>query len=73
MSRLAMLAIGLSPLLLSLSAQPADAQAWDAIFVSPGARVSLLIQREMAIDYDPQGRRLTYDAKIDPYHRPRLD
>jgi integrating conjugative element protein (TIGR03752 family) len=48
-------------------------QSWDAIFVRPGARVSLLIQREMAIDYDPQGRKLSYDTKIDPYHRPRLD
>lgn len=48
-------------------------QSWDAIFVRPGARVSLLIQREMAIDYDPEGRKLTYDTKIDPYHRPRLD
>jgi cell division protein ZapB len=48
-------------------------QSWDAIFVRPGARVSLLIQREMAIDYDPEGRRLTYDTQISPYHRPRLD
>jgi integrating conjugative element protein (TIGR03752 family) len=48
-------------------------QSWDAIFVRPGTPVSLLIQREMAIDYDPDGRRLTYDTQIDSTHRPHLD
>ena len=33
---------------------------FDAIYVPPGAEVSLLIQQEITIDYDPQGRRLDY-------------
>ena len=35
--------------------------------------VSLLIQREMTIDYDPLGRRLHHASALDPHRRDALD
>ena len=49
------------------------AQSFDAVFAAPGGTVSLLIQREMSIDYDPVGRKLRHAHAIDPYRRTRLD
>ena len=44
-------------------------QSFDAIFVEPGAEVVLDVEREIAIDYDPQGRRTTYaTAPTSPRH-----
>jgi len=45
---------------------------FDAVFVPPGAEISLLIQQEISIDYDPSGRRLDY-AKGRPSHHRALD
>jgi hypothetical protein len=33
---------------------------FDAVYVAPGADLSLLIQQEITIDYDPKGRKLDY-------------
>jgi len=49
------------------------ADSFDAIFTAPGNTVSLLIQRELSIDYDPIGRKLRHASTIDPYRRSRLD
>lgn len=49
------------------------ADSFDAIFTAPGSTISLLIQREMTIDYDPVGRKLRHANTIDPYRRNRLD
>ncbi|MGH8468756.1 MAG: TIGR03752 family integrating conjugative element protein [Gammaproteobacteria bacterium] len=49
------------------------AQSFDAVFAAPGGTVSLLIQREMTIDYDPVGRKLRHAHAIDLYRRTRLD
>jgi hypothetical protein len=38
-----------------------------------GNTVSLLIQREMTIDYDPLGRRLHHASALDPHRRDALD
>jgi integrating conjugative element protein (TIGR03752 family) len=37
-----------------------QSQSFDAVFVRPGVRVALHIDRELPIDYDPAGRRLAY-------------
>ncbi len=47
--------------------------SFDAIFTAPGSTVSLLIQRELSIDYDPIGRKLRHANTIDPYRRSQLD
>lgn len=49
------------------------AESWDAIVTSPGGAVSLLIQREITIDYDPIGRKLRHANATQPYRRNRLD
>ena len=49
------------------------ADSFDAIFTAPGSTISLLIQREMTIDYEPLGRKLRHANTIDPYRRNRLD
>ena len=48
-------------------------QSFDAIFVEPGAEVVLDIERELAIDYDPQGRRTSYATTLDAPMRGGLD
>ena len=37
-----------------------QAQQFDAIYVDPGARVSLHITEQLDIDYDPNGRRTNH-------------
>ncbi|MGH8653137.1 MAG: TIGR03752 family integrating conjugative element protein [Gammaproteobacteria bacterium] len=49
------------------------ADSFDAIFTVPGSTVSLLIQRELSIDYDPIGRKVRHANNIDPYRRSQLD
>jgi hypothetical protein len=39
-----------------------QAQQFDAIYVEPGARVSLHITEQLEIDYDPDGRRTNHRA-----------
>jgi len=40
--------------------QERQAQSWDAIYVAPGATVGIDVQREIAIDYDPNGRKIVH-------------
>jgi hypothetical protein len=49
------------------------ADSFDAVFAAPGNTVSLLIQREITIDYDPLGRRLHHASALDPHRRDALD
>ena len=35
---------------------------FDAIFVKPGVKVAILVNEEIAIDYDPKGRKVTHDG-----------
>ncbi|MCI0657027.1 MAG: hypothetical protein L0170_08145 [Acidobacteria bacterium] len=49
------------------------ADSFDAIFTAPGSTVSLLIQRELSIDYDPIGRKLRHASTMDPHRRRWLD
>ncbi|MGH2626878.1 MAG: hypothetical protein ACRDHY_09540 [Anaerolineales bacterium] len=49
------------------------ADSFDAIFTAPGSTVSLLIQRELSIDYDPIGRKVRHANNIDPYRQSQLD
>lgn len=50
------------------------AGAFDAIYVPPGARVAIHLDRQIDIDYDPAGRRVSHDVqRVDPYRRARLD
>lgn len=37
-----------------------QAQSFDAVFVAAGARLAIHVDRELSIDLDPQGRRLSY-------------
>lgn len=50
------------------------AQAFDAVYVAPGARIAVHLDRQIDIDYDPAGRRVSHGPqRIDPYRRARLD
>ena len=40
--------------------QARQAQSFDAIFVRPGIRVAIHLDREIPIDYDPERRRLAH-------------
>ena len=39
-----------------------QAQQFDAIYVHPGAEVSMHITEQIDIDYDPNGRKTSYGA-----------
>ncbi|MCL3361245.1 TIGR03752 family integrating conjugative element protein [Klebsiella pneumoniae] len=41
-------------------------QTFDAIYVPPGLRVAVHINRQLPIDYEEQGRRVKYDAAVGP-------
>jgi len=44
------------------------------VYVRPGASVALHLEREIRIDYDPQGRKVSHGEQTrDPYRRARLD
>ena len=48
--------------------------SYDAIFAPPGMKLAVHLDRELQIDYDPQGRRLSYVAgQNDPFRQPDLD
>ncbi len=50
------------------------AGAFDAIYVAPGVHVAIHLDRQIDIDYDPAGRRVSHDVqRVDPYRRARLD
>lgn len=48
-------------------------QSFDAIFIKPGIELVLHIDQELAIDYDPHGRKLRYDQPKSTHRRAHLD
>jgi len=49
-------------------------QSFDAIFVPPGARLTINVEQEIPIDYRPDGRRVSYARRrSDPFRTPTLD
>ncbi len=50
-----------------------QAQSFDAVFVPAGTRIAIHVDRELAIDLDTTGRKLTHVHTIDPYRRAQLD
>ena len=50
-----------------------QAQSFDAVFVPAGAELAIHVDRELLIDLDPQGRRLSYDNATPKPHSHRLD
>lgn len=49
------------------------AQSFDAVFVRPGIRVAVHVDRQLDIDHDPQGRKVSHAQSLDPHRRARLD
>ena len=50
-----------------------QSQSFDAVFVPAGTRIAIHVDRELPIDLDTTGRKLTHEPTIDPYLRARLD
>ena len=50
-----------------------QSQSFDAVFVPAGARIAIHVDRELPIDFDSTGRKLTHEPSLDPYLRTRLD
>ena len=50
-----------------------QSQSFDAIFAPAGTRIAIHVDRELPIDFDTNGRKLSYEKSIDPYTRTRLD
>jgi integrating conjugative element protein (TIGR03752 family) len=50
-----------------------QAQSFDAVFVRAGTRVAIHVDRELPIDLDPIGRKLTHATTTQANHRTRLD
>ena len=50
-----------------------QAQSFDAVFVAAGTKVAIHVDRELPIDLDPIGRRLTHATKHQASHRTGLD
>jgi len=48
-------------------------QSFDAVFVPAGTHIAIHVDRELPIDFDTTGRKLTHEPTIDPYRRTRLD
>lgn len=53
--------------------QERQSQSFDAIFVPAGTRIAIHVDRELPIDLDTTGRKLTHESSSDPYLRTRLD
>jgi integrating conjugative element protein (TIGR03752 family) len=50
-----------------------QSQSFDAVFVPAGIRIAIHVDRELPIDFDTTGRKLTHETVLDPYRRTRLD
>ncbi len=50
-----------------------QSQSFDVVYAEPGVEIAIHLDREIPIDYDPQGRRVFYANKTDPHHTARLD
>lgn len=46
-----------------------QAQNYDAVFVDTGAEIAIHVDRELPIDFEPHGRKLTYARKKHAAHR----
>jgi integrating conjugative element protein (TIGR03752 family) len=47
--------------------------SFDAVYVPPGGLVTVNVNQELPIDYDPTARRLRHAGRLDPTHRTALD
>jgi len=50
-----------------------QSQSFDAVFVPAGAHLAIHVDRELPIDLDTHGRKLTHETALDPTLRARLD
>ncbi|MEA2080990.1 MAG: TIGR03752 family integrating conjugative element protein [Pseudomonadota bacterium] len=50
-----------------------QSQSFDAVFVPAGTEIAIHVDRELSIDLDTLGRKLTHATAINPYRRNRLD
>lgn len=48
-------------------------QSFDAVFVQPGIQLAVHVDKQLDIDHDPKGRKITHAQSADPYRRNRLD
>lgn len=48
-------------------------QSFDAVFVQPGIRLAVHVDKQLDIDYDPKGRKTSHAPTLDPYRRAELD
>ncbi|MCG8023937.1 MAG: TIGR03752 family integrating conjugative element protein [Candidatus Thiodiazotropha endolucinida] len=53
--------------------QERQAQSFDAVFVPAGTRIAIHVDRELPIDLDTHGRKLSHEISFDPTLRTRLD
>ena len=53
--------------------QERQSKSFDAVFVPAGTRVAIHVDRELPIDLDTTGRKLTHVKPLDPHLRARLD
>ena len=53
--------------------QERQSQSFDAVFVPAGTRIAIHVDRELPIDFDTTGRKLTHAKPVDPHLRARLD
>ena len=53
--------------------QDRQAQNFDAVFVPAGRELAIHVDRELAIDRDPNGRRLTHETRSTSSHSHPLD
>jgi hypothetical protein len=50
-----------------------QSQSFDAVFVPAGTAIAIHVDRELPIDLDTHGRKLTHATAINPHHRSQLD
>ena len=50
-----------------------QSQSFDAVFVPAGTAVAIHVDRELPIDFDPQGRKLNHAHPTETDHHSRLD
>jgi integrating conjugative element protein (TIGR03752 family) len=48
-------------------------QSFDAVFVQPGIQLAVHVDKQLDIDHDPKGRKITHAHNSDSHHRNRLD
>lgn len=48
-------------------------QSFDAVFVQPGIQLAVHVDKELDIDHDPKGRKITHAQSPDPHRRNQLD